>query len=143
MATEKHGGEIIFRRQQFDIDGSTITYDRTKPNGAEQVGLWCSLSDDMEIQLAADGDELVGKLTKVQANGLGVVDYDAALIKVNPGASVTLVRGRGLVGALGASSARGYVRNPVLADTEAGRVERLIARGTVLSVAGNLARFSY
>ena len=143
MATEKHGGEIIFRNQQFDVDGSTITYDRTKANGSEQVGLWCSLSDNMEIQLAADGQGLVGKLIKVQANGLGVVAYDAALIKVNPGTGVTLVRDRGLVGALGASSARGYVRNPILADTEAGRIERLIARGTVLDVTKNLARFSY
>ena len=89
MATQLHGGEIVFNRQQFTIDENTITYDRTKANGSEQTGRWVSLSADMTIQLAADGEGLVGKLEKVDGK-LGTVAYNAALIKADAGDGITL-----------------------------------------------------
>ena len=143
MATEIHGGDIVYRQQQFSIDNSTITFERGVGNGTSHVGRWCSLSADMTVQLAADGEGLVGKLLKVQANGLATLEFEGARMKADAGDGITLVRGRGIVGALGAASARGYVRNPVVTANATGIAERLAARGTVIDAANNIVRFPY
>lgn len=93
----------------YKIDNSTITYDVTKAGGSAQVGLAVTLSADDTVALTADADAVLGKLIKVEADGYCTVQEAGHLdLPAGNGASVT--RGKSIVGALGASSAKGYIR---------------------------------
>lgn len=93
----------------FVIDNSTITFDATKPNGSSQVNLAVTMSGHKTVALTADGDPVVGKLTKVHADGkCSVQVLGGVLLPAGNGANVSA--GRKIVGALNALSNRGYVR---------------------------------
>jgi len=71
--------DIGFQAQTYKIDGVTITYDRTKPNGigiAAGAGLAVTLSDDDTVALTADGSFVEGKVIKVEADGFATVQID-------------------------------------------------------------------
>lgn len=107
--TDKEGLDV--RRATFSIDNSTITYDKTKPFGSAQAGvnLAVTLSGNDTVALTADGDAVLGILEQVEADGKATVSYAGFLkFKKGNGASVTV--GKKIVGALGASSAKGYIR---------------------------------
>ena len=80
----------------FLIDNSTIVYDATKLNGSAQVGLAVTLSADGTVALCADGDAVIGKLQSVESD--------------NKAAVSSTTRGLKISGALGAASAKGYIR---------------------------------
>lgn len=104
-------------------DNSTILYDKTKAGGSSQVGLAVSLSAADTIQLTADGDPIYGVLVSVEWDGKCTVQV-GGFAQVAGGLSALLTNGLKVVGALGASSARGYVRAiavATLADVAAGR----------------------
>ncbi|KPV54851.1 hypothetical protein SE17_01165 [Kouleothrix aurantiaca] len=90
-------------------DGSTIVYDNSKPNGSAQIGLAAAVSADKTVALTQDGDPVFGKITKVEIGNFCVVQRRGGM-KLPGGNGATLTAGRRVVGALGASSARGYIR---------------------------------
>lgn len=122
------------------IDGTSITYDVTKPNGigvAAGAGLAVSLSADDTAQLTNDGDCVIGKLLKVAQDGFCSVAFKG-FQPFAAGNAATVTRGRGIVGALGAAAARGYVRqtiSPGAAYTQTEQVEQNRSRGRIWAIA--------
>lgn len=94
----------------FKIDNSTITFSSTATSGSSQVGLAVTFSADDTVALTADGDAVVGKLVKVEGDNKCTVQVEGGMT-LPGGASATLTRGSAIVGALGASSAKGYIRS--------------------------------
>jgi len=105
------------------IDNSTITYDATQNQGSAQAGLAVTLSGDGTIALCADGDPVYGVLNQVEFDGKARVQTEG-YVQVPGGTSALLTPKLKFVGALGASSAKGYIRAiavATLADVAAGR----------------------
>jgi hypothetical protein len=93
----------------FKIDNSTITYDATAANGAAttMIGKAVTMSADDTVALAADADVVIGKLISVEADlkcSVRVHGY----VTLPGGNGATLTRGLKIVGALNASSEKGY-----------------------------------
>jgi Tfp pilus assembly protein PilW len=104
--------EVGVQYRSFIIDNSTITFDSTKPYGSAQAGaqLAVSFSAAKTVQLASDGEALVGRLEKVEADLKATVAVKGCLA-FKGGQSATLTLGTAIVGALGAASAKGFVRS--------------------------------
>jgi len=105
------------------IDNSTITYDSTQLHGSAQIGLAVTLSGDGTVALCADADPVYGVLSEVEYDGKCRVQIEG-YAQLPGGASATLTPKLKFVGALGASSAKGYIRAiapATLADVAAGR----------------------
>ena len=94
----------------YKIDASTITYDATKAGGSTQVGLAVTLSSDDTVALTADGSAILGKLILVESDGKCNVMTEGTMT-LPGGDSATLTLGATIVGALGAASAKGYIRS--------------------------------
>ena len=94
----------------YKIDNSTITYDATKTGGSTQVGLAVTFSADDTVALCADGDAIIGKLILVESDDKANVMTDGTMA-LPGGNGATLTLGATIVGALGASSAKGYIRS--------------------------------
>lgn len=118
--------EIGAQRVTYPFD-NTIVYDSTKAGGSAQVGLAVTLVSDGTVGLTADGNEVEGKLTLVEPGGFCVV-HNKGYMKLPGGVSASLTRGKKIVGALGASSARGYVREVATAAA----AELGLARGRII-----------
>ncbi len=108
-------------------DGVTILYDRTQKNGSPQAGLIVTLLSARTVELTADGDGVEGKLVSVDSDGICTVQVKG-FMKMPGGAGATLTLQNAVVGDLGASSARGYVR----AVNSAVAAELAVARGTIV-----------
>lgn len=93
----------------YKIDNSTIVYDATKTGGTASVGLAVTLSADGTVALAADADRVVGKLWSVESDNFARVQVKGYMV-LPGGSGATLTRGLAIVGALGAASAKGYIR---------------------------------
>lgn len=102
--------EINYEGITYLIDNSTITYSATAANGSASVGLAVTFSADKTVALTADGNTVVGKLMQVTSDNKAVVQDDG-FVTLPAGASATVTAGTAIVGALGASSAKGYIRN--------------------------------
>lgn len=111
----------------FKIDNSTITYSATSANGSASVGLAVTFSADDTVALTADGNAVAGKLLGVSADNKARVQV-AGFCDLPAGASASVTRGKSIVGALGASSAKGYIRE-VATGTAA---ELGVARGRII-----------
>lgn len=94
----------------FQADNSTIVYDQTKDGGSTAVGLAVTLSAAKTVALCADGDAVIGRLDTVEYDGSCRVQIGGGTT-LPGGASATLTLGAKIVGALGASSAKGYIRS--------------------------------
>ncbi len=94
----------------YKIDDSTITYDATKTGGSAQVGLAVTFSTDDTVALCADGDAVIGKLILVEGDDKANVMTEGTMT-LPGGDSATLTLGATIVGALGAASAKGYIRS--------------------------------
>lgn len=121
----------------YVIDNSTIVYDGTKANGAAttMIGKAVTLSADGTVALSADGDAIEGKLILVEADNKCTVQV-AGYCDFPGGASATLTRGTAIVGALGAASAKGYIRSAASA-TAAELIKcrgRIVTAGTTTAV---------
>jgi len=95
-----------------------------------------TFSADDTVALAADGDAVVGKLIKVEGDLKCSVRVHG-FVTLPAGASATVTRGKKIVGALGASSAKGYIRDAVIAGAtyaaaEANEAQK--ARGIIIDV---------
>lgn len=118
----------------YEIDDSTITYDSAQANGSAQVGLAVTLSAADTVALAADGEAILGKLIKVEADDKAVVQF-AGYMTLPAGTGATLTRGKKIVGDLGASSAKGYIREVATATA----AELGVARGLIQNAADTSA----
>ena len=123
------------------IDNVTITYDVTKSGGSAQVGLAVTPSADKTVALTADGDPVMGKLTKVEFGNFGVVQYEGGMA-LPGGNGATLTAGQKVVGALGANNAKGHIR--AVAAAAAGYVQgtmqdALNGRGMIVDAATTTA----
>lgn len=92
----------------YDIDDSTITYESDQANGSSVVGRAVTLSTHKTVALAGDGEHVLGKLIKVEADGKAVVQ-DSGFCTLPGGTSATLTPGKAIVGDL-LVSAKGYIR---------------------------------
>mgnify|MGYP001567967370 CR=1 FL=1 len=130
--TDKEGIDV--RRTTYSIDGSTIVYDKTKSFGSvsDGVNLAVTLSGNDIVDLAADGDAVLGLLEQVEADGKCTVS-NAGWLKFKKGNAATVTVGKKIVGALGAASAKGYIRevNTAVA-AELGKM-----RGIIEDIAGD------
>lgn len=106
---------------------STIVYDKTKTGGSAQVGLAVTAGVDNEVTLIGDGERLRGKLLAVEPGGVCTVQI-AGFMSLPGGASATLTVGGLVVGALGAASAKGYIKTPAAAATPTAAEVNLLAR---------------
>ena len=125
----------------YKIDNSTITYDATNANGAAttMIGKAVTLSADDTVALCADGDAIEGKLLLVESDNKCTVQV-GGYCDLPGGASATLTRGTAIVGALGASSAKGYIRSAA-SGTAAELVKcrgRIVRAGTPTAVVVDL-----
>lgn len=103
----------------FKIDDSTITYDATEPNGSASVGLAVNLSTHSTVQLAGNGEGVIGKLIKVEPDGMATVQIGGAMT-LPGGNGASLTPGTRIVGALNASAAKGYIKNASTEHTVSG-----------------------
>lgn len=117
------------------IDNSTITYSATAAGGSAQVGLAVTYSADDTVQLVGDGEHVVGKLLAVYDDNYATVQI-GGYCTLPGGSGASLTRGKGFVGALGANSAEGYIREVATATAAELGVQRgsLVQVGTTTAV---------
>lgn len=120
----------------YKIDDSTITYDVTKTGGSAAVGLAVTFSTNDTVALCADADVVVGKLAQVNADKTCTV-IDQGFVTLPAGNGATVTAGSKIVGALGAASAKGYIRNT--SASEATAVEAQKARHMITNAATTTA----
>jgi len=115
------------RYASFLADGVTITYSATAAGGSAAVGKAVALSAAKTVELAGDGEEIIGKLIKVESDGVCVVQVGGYMtLPGGDGASLTL--GKKIVGDLGAAAAEGYIREVATATA----AELGVARGHIV-----------
>lgn len=120
----------------FQIDASTITYLETADNGSASVGLGVTSTSagDGTVKLLEDGEGVLGKLLKVSSDGYCTVQVGGVMrLPQGNGASITEMKR--IVGALGAASAKGYIREVNTAVA----AELGVARGLLLEDAADSA----
>lgn len=123
------------------IDNVTIVYNATLAGGTAAVNLLkaVSLSADGTVQLASDGEAIVGQLILVESDNKCTVQTHGTVF-FPAGAAAAVTRGKTIVGALGAASAKGYIREAA-SGTAAELVlarGQIIANGTTTAVEVNL-----
>lgn len=120
--------------ETYKIDNSTITYSATAEGGSSQVGLAVTFSADDTVQLVGDGEAVVGKLIKVEPDNKATIQ-DGGYMTLPAGSGATTTRGTKIVGALGAGSAEGYIRNAASGTA----AELILARGMIVNVGTSTA----
>lgn len=128
-------GGIGAQYASFKIDDSTITYSATSDGGSAVVGRAVNLSAADTIKLAADGEHVLGKLIKVEKDGIATVQIGGAMT-LPGGAAASLTLGKKIVGAASAVPANGYIREVATGTAaELGRCRGLILdAGTTTAV---------
>lgn len=106
---------IGYEAETFAHD-DTIVYDATKVGGSAQVGLAVTLESSKTASLIGDGENLLGKLIKVESDGFCVVQT-GGYMTLPGGSGATLTAGLRVVGDLGAASAEGYIQAVSTQDT--------------------------
>ena len=94
----------------YQGDGDTIKYDATKPNRSDAVGKAYKLNVDGKGELVGDGEEFDGVVTEVDDDHKFTAAYMFGGLRLPLGNGATVARGDKIVGALGAGSAKGYVK---------------------------------
>ena len=94
----------------FQGDGTTIKYDITKPNRSDAVGKAFKLNENGIGELVDDGDEIEGKVIAVDDDHKFTAAYMFGGLRLPLGENATVTRGDKVVGALGASSAKGHIK---------------------------------
>lgn len=122
------------RYRTYLIDNSTITFDPDVAGGSDKVGLAVTFSAANTVQTAGDGEAVAGKLILVEANLVCNVQIGGCMT-LPGGSGATLTRGKKIVGALGAASAEGYIREVATATA----AELGVARGFISNAADTTA----
>ena len=97
----------------YKADGVTIVYDKTKAGGSAAYGLAATISGNGTVALTADGEKVIGKVGVCESDGKVTIHKGFQELPAGDGATVTA--GFPIVGDLGPSSAKGYIRNIVKA----------------------------
>lgn len=117
---------IGYEAETFEHD-NTIVYDSTQENGSEQVGLAVTLEGSQTVSLVGDGENVLGRLVKVEQDGFCVVQT-GGFMELPGGSGASLTEGKKIVGDLGAASAEGYIREVNTATA----AELGVARGQIV-----------
>lgn len=111
----------------YPIDNTTITFDRTKVGGSDQVGLAVTIVSG-QAALAGDGEGVEGKLILVEPDGKANVQVGGYMsLPAGEGAALTSMKK--VVGDLGPSSAKGYIREVNTATV----AELGVCRGSIVN----------
>ena len=112
MATPLRGGEIIDINGMIAVGADEsaatnrrITYSRTEEHRTAQAGRLVTISDSNEVQLAGDGDDILGRLESAESDGLLTVVIGAQVIYLPVRGPVTA--GDRLVGTQGTTASTG------------------------------------
>jgi hypothetical protein len=105
----------------------TIVYDITEEGNSAQVGLAVTLESSGVVSLVGDGEQVEGKLVKVEPGGVAVVQV-GGVMTLPGGSGATLTPGSKIVGDLGAASAEGYVQSAAAATA----ANAVVSRGTII-----------
>ena len=126
--------DIRYDGLTYKVDGVTLFYDRTQPNGigkAAGTGPAVMLSNDDTVALTSDGACVEGDVIKIEADGFATVRrWGMSKLPKGDSGIGTATRGRRIVGATRAG-ARGYVRDLNTATA----AELGVARGQIINVA--------
>lgn len=95
---------------------ATIVFSATEVGGSASVGKAVSIESSNVVTLAGDGENVLGKLIKVESDGFCSVQH-SGFMTLPGGSGATLTAGLKIVGALGAASAEGYIRVVATEDT--------------------------
>ena len=113
---------------------NTIVYDIEEEGGSAQVGLAVSIESSGVVTLAGNGENVYGKLIKVEQDGFCVVQY-RGYMQLPGGDGATLTAGLKIVGDLGAASAEGYIQVVSTQDT--------VSRGIIIDASDATAVWVY
>lgn len=102
---------------------NTIVYSATVDGGSAQVGLAVTIESNNLVSLVGDGEYVLGKLVKVESDGLCVVQTGGQM-ELPGGDSATLTAGLKIVGDLGAAAAEGYI--------QAVSTQHTVSRGAII-----------
>ena len=91
-------------------DGTTIVYDKDAENRSTAVGKAYFINANGNAELVGDGDKIDGKVIAVTDDNMITGSHMFGGLTFPLGDSVTVARGNSLVGALGASNAKGHVK---------------------------------
>lgn len=112
-------------RETFQADGTSIVFDATRADGSVSVGLAVKVSASRVVALTTDASVVTGRLERVHADGMCVVQTKGG-VTLPGGLAATLTPGSQIVGATGTAGAQGYIR------TSAGTAaEDAVARGEI------------
>lgn len=109
------------------VDNVTLVYDGNQIGGCVGHDLAVTLSGDSTVALTADAQSVYGQLVQVEWDGYCTVKA-GGFMKLPAGSAATVTPGTKIVGALGAASAKGFIRS-VAAATLA---EVAVARGIIV-----------
>lgn len=116
---------VGYEAETFAHD-ATIVYSATELNGSAQVGLAVTHEGSETVSLVGDGENVAGKLIKVESDGYCVVQT-GGYVTLPGGTAATLTEGLPIVGDL-LVAAEGYIR--VAASATA--ADLLAARGQII-----------
>lgn len=119
---------IGVRRETFIADGSIVFNPTAAVGGSAQAGLAAQMTAHNVVGLALDGSEVVGRIERVHADGMVVVQTEGGC-SLPGGNAATLTAGTKIVGAL-LPAAQGGGGGGIRTAASAG--DALLARGTIL-----------
>ena len=117
---------IGFEAETF-VHDATIVYNSALAGGSAQVGLAVTNEGSQTVSLVGDGENILGKLIKVEQDGKCVVQT-GGFVTLPGGDGATLTEGTKIVGDLGVGSAEGYIRSVATATA----AELGVARGQII-----------
>lgn len=114
-----------YRAQTYAHD-NTIVYNAALAGGSAQVGLAVTQEGSETVSLVGDGEEVEGKLIKVEPGGVCVVQIEGEMT-LPGGTSATLTEGSKIVGDL-LVSAEGYIQSAASGTA----AHHVVSRGTIV-----------
>lgn len=106
---------IGYEAETFAHD-NTIVYSNQEVGGSAQVGLAVTLEAAKQVSLVGSGENVMGKLIKVEPDGFCVVQTGGHMT-LPGGDSATLTVGLKIVGDLGVGAVEGYIQAVSTEDT--------------------------
>lgn len=135
-ATLLHVQDAEGRTETFTIDNSSITYSATQTGGSAAVGKAVTLVAGV-LELAADGEAILGKLLKVEPDNTALVQI-SGFMTLPGGTSATLTQGARIVGDL-LVAAEGYIQ----AAASGTAAHHVVSRGFIVDASDTAAVVVY
>lgn len=135
-ATLLHVQDAEGRTETFTIDGVSITYSATQTGGSAAVGKAVTLVAGV-LELAADGEAILGKLLKVEPDNTALVQI-SGFMTLPGGTSATLTQGARIVGDL-LVAAEGYIQ----AAASGTAAHHVVSRGFIVDASDTAAVVVY